>query len=271
MRIGLYQAASPAGDIPAGFAVIEAALAGAAETGVQMLVMPELFLPGYNAVSATPPEGWDAVLPRLCALCQSHGVALTIGLPEYTDPEYTDPEYTDPEDTDAAVYNSAYAIGAEGKVLASYRKVQLFGPREAALFAPGDQLVTFDYLGTRFGLLICYDVEFPEHVRALARVGAEAILVPTANMMPFVNVNVIQVPGRALENGVTIAYANFCGSEGDLDYVGCSVIAGPDGYPLAMKGTGPGLLVAELPSDLLENGIPFSTQLADYRPAKAPV
>lgn len=256
MRIGLYQAPSPAGDIPAGFSVIEAALAGAAEAGVDMLVMPELFLPGYNAVSPTKPEGWDAVLPRLGALCHSHGVALTIGLPEYTQ---------------SAVYNSAYAIGADGVVLASYRKVQLYGPREAALFAPGDQLVVFDYRGTRFGLLICYDVEFPEHVRALVRAGAEAVLVPTANMMPFVNVNLIQVPGRSLESAVTIAYANFCGSEGDLTYVGCSVIAGPDGYPLAMKGTGEGLLVAELPSDLLENGIPFSTQLADYRPAKAPV
>ncbi len=256
MRIGLYQAPSPAGDIPAGFAVIEAALAGAAETGVQMLVMPELFLPGYNAVTATMPEGWDAVLPRLRALCQTHGVALTIGLPEYTE---------------SAIYNSAYAIGAKGEMLASFRKVQLYGPREAALFTPGDQHVTFDYRGTRFGLLICYDVEFPEHMRVLTRAGAEVILVPTANMMPFLNVNVIQVPCRAMENAVTIAYANLCGSEGDLDYVGCSVIAGPDGYPLAMKGTGPGLLVADVPTDLLENGIPFATQLADYCPAKPPV
>mgnify|MGYP000044149796 CR=1 FL=1 len=119
-------------------------------------------------------------------------------------------------------------------------------------------------------MAICYDIEFPEHTRALVRAGAQVILTPTANMRPYVNVSIIQVPGRALENAVTIAYANYTGSEGDLTYVGYSVIAGPDGYPLASKGKGTGLLVADLPTGLLENAIPFTTQLADFRPAKDP-
>jgi len=255
MRIGLYQTPSPAGDIPAGFAVIQTALCAAAQAGIDMLVLPELFLPGYNAVTATPPDGWGNTLPRLTQICAAHGVGLTIGLPEYDG---------------GAVYNSAYAFDADGVILAKYRKVQLFGPREKSLFTPGDQLVTFEYRGTRFGLMICYDVEFPEHVRALTRAGATAILTPTANMMPFVNVCLMQVPGRAMENGVTIVYANYNGAEGDLTYVGHSVISGPDGYPLAAKANSTGLLMAELPTGLGENAIPYSTQLADYRPAKAP-
>ncbi len=255
MRVGLYQTPSPAGDLSAGFDILNAALSGAATAGADMLVLPELFLPGYNSTTATAPVGWDTVHERLAEACRNHGVGMTIGLPEYLD---------------GTVYNSAFAFGADGAVLANYRKIQLFGPREGALFTPGDQLVVFDYLGTRFGILICYDVEFPEHVRALARAGAEVILVPTANMMPFINVNQIQVPGRALESAVTIVYANYNGSEGDLDYVGHSLIAGQDGYPLAAKANSTGLLVADLPTGLLENGIPFSTQLSDYRPAKAP-
>lgn len=252
MILALYQAASPAGDIPAGLATVETALGHAAEAGAGMLAMPELFLPGYNAVEAVPPEGWDDVAPTLARLCRRHGVALAIGLPEYTG---------------EAVYNAAFVWSGTGEELARYRKVQLFGPREAALFTPGERLVTFDHGGVRFGLLICYDVEFPEHVRALARAGAQAILVPTANMMPFVNVNQILLPARAAENAVTIAYANYCGSEGDLDYVGMSAISGPDGYPLACMGARPGLLVAALPSGWSEHGIPAATQLADYRPA----
>ncbi|SMY07527.1 carbon-nitrogen hydrolase family protein [Flavimaricola marinus] len=255
MRLALYQSRSPAGDIPAGIAILHSALKGAAQSGVDMLVMPELFLPGYNAVTETPPEGWGVVNETVAGLCRTHGVGLTIGLPEYDGPR---------------VYNSAFAFDATGKELARYRKVQLFGPREKRLFTPGEQHVTFDYLEHRFGLLICYDVEFPEHGRALARAGAQVILCPTANMMPYVNVNLIQVPGRALENGITIVYANYTGTEGDLTYVGYSVIAGPDGYPLGSKGKGEGLVVAEQPTDLLENGIPFSTQLSDYRPAKEP-
>lgn len=255
MRVGLYQSASPAGNMANGLAVINTALNAAAKAGVDMLTLPELFLPGYNTVTSTPPPEWDAVLPKLADMCKSTGTALTIGLPEYAG---------------GAVFNSAYAIGADGQILAKYRKIQLFGAREAALFAPGDQLITFDYLGTCFGLMICYDIEFPEHTRALVRAGAEVILTPTANMMPFVNVCLIQVPGRAMENGVTIVYANYTGSEGDLDYVGYSVIAGPDGYPLGSKAKGEGLVVAVLPEGSLENGIPFSTQLADLRGAKEP-
>ena len=235
--------------------MIDAALGHAAAAGVEMLVMPELFLPGYNAVTEDKPESLDEAIARLPLLCANYGVALTIGLPEYAAD---------------GVFNSAFAWGADGAALASYRKVQLYGPREHALFTPGDQLQVFDYKGTRFGLMICYDIEFPEHARALTRAGAKAILTPTANMMPFVNVSIIQVPGRALENAVTIVYANYTGSEGDLDYVGYSVISGPDGYPLASKAKGEGLLVADLPTGLLENAIPFTTQLADLREAKPP-
>ena len=255
MRLALYQARSPAGDIPAGLAVIDAALAQSAQAGVDMLTMPELFLPGYNAVTATPPPGWDAVLPQVAGLCRRHGVALTIGLPEYTG---------------RTVYNSAFAFGSDGAVLACYRKVQLFGPREKALFEPGDRLVTFDYKDTRFGLMICYDIEFPEHTRALVRAGAQAILTPTANMKPFLNVNLIQVPGRALENGVTIVYANFTGSERDLDYVGHSIIMGPAGLPIGRADDAEGLVIADLPSGRYDNGAPISTQIADYRPVKGP-
>jgi len=224
----------------------------AANANVDMLTLPELFLPGYDACV----KGGD--MPdesRVADMCAKHGVALTIGLPEQSGDR---------------LYNASISFAADGSILARFRKVQLFGPAEAAIFTPGDQHVVFDYMGTRFGVLICYDVEFPEHVRALVKAGAKVILVPTANMMPFINVNLIGVPGRAFENGVTIVYANYTGSEGSLDYTGHSQIAGPDGYALAAKGMGQGLITAEVPDDLLENGIPFSTQLADYRPVKDP-
>ncbi len=253
MRVAVYQTTSPAGDIPAGLDTVKQALKLAAQSEVQLLVMPELFLPGYDATSDYMPDGWGTHLDEISSQCKASGVALAIGLPEFEGD---------------AVYNSAYAFSDTGSIIAKYRKIQLFGPREQGLFSPGDQLVTFDYRDVRFGLLICYDVEFPEHVRALKRAGAEVVLVPTANMMPFVNVNQILVPARAAENALTILYANYCGSEGDLDYVGLSTICGPDGYALAGKGEGVGLLVAELPNDWREHDIPLSTQITDLAIAK---
>ncbi len=233
-----------------GFATIDAALSAAAKSGVDMLVFPEAFLPGYTAVTCEMPEAWEETQDGIAGLCRRHEVGVTIGLPEYVEDR---------------LFNAAYAFGNDGTHLARYRKIQLFGPDEHALYTSGDTHVTFDFKGRRFGLLICYDAEFPEHVRHLARLGAEVILVPTANMMPFVNVNQILIPARALENAVTIVYANYCGTSGGLEYVGRSAIHGPDGYPLGTNGTGEGLLVAEIPDGWSERGIPLSSQNCDLK------
>ncbi|MDE0697497.1 MAG: nitrilase [Boseongicola sp.] len=249
MIVGLYQAPQP-GNVQEGIATINAALSAGAQSGADMLVLPDAFLPGYTAVAREIPKAWDEIQEDIANLCRRHKVGLTIGLPEYVEDR---------------LFNSAHAFADDGRPLASYRKIQLFGPDEQALYTAGDAYVTFAFKGTRFGLLICYDAEFPEHVRHLARLGAEVILVPTANMMPFVNVNQILIPARAAESAVTIVYANYCGTSGGLEYVGLSAIHGPDGYPLGAKGAGEGLVVAELPDGWSEHGIPLSSQLDDLR------
>jgi predicted amidohydrolase len=66
----------------------------------------------------------------------------------------------------------------------------------------------------------------------------------------------------AANHGLAIAYANFCGSEGDLTYAGGSVIAGPHGEVLARAGAGPALLIADLPP---RDPARLSTQAADLR------
>ena len=249
LRLALYQCPSPAGDIEHALQVVDLALAGAAAEGVDMLVMPEMFLPGYNTAPDSARDGWDAMLDRLRGLIAGHKVGLTIGLSEFQGNQ---------------IYNAAMTFGPDGQTLANYRKVQLFGPREQALYQPGTRLTTFDFQGHKCALLICYDVEFPEHTRALAQAGVQVILVPTANMEPFRNVNETTVPARALETGLTIVYANYTGTEGDLDYVGRSVIMGPDGVPLAHAGTATGLISADVPDKTTGDFVtPLSTQLDD--------
>ena len=248
MRVGLYQSASPKGDLDAGLGIVEAALSQAAERNVAMLVMQELFLPGYGAVTKTPPGNWAGIQDKVAELCKKYKIALAIGLPEYAD---------------AYIYNSAFVFSDKGEQIARYRKLQLFGPKESSLFKSGNQYNTFKYKGVCFGLLICYDVEFPEHTRALTRNGAQVVLVPTANMQPFVNVNEVLVPARAAENGISVIYANYCGSENDLDYVGRSMICGPDGYSIASMGDETGLIIADIPIHQEDSPIPWSTQLDD--------
>ncbi len=112
-------------------------------------------------------------------------------------------------------------------------------------------------------LLICYDIEFAPHIAALAALGVQLILCPTANMQPFTHVIRYTVPAMAANHGLTIVYANYCGVEGDLTYVGGSLIADPYGEPLVQAGEEEALLVAEVPVTL--DPARISTQATDYR------
>ena len=123
----------------------------------------------------------------------------------------------------------------------------------------------FEYLGWRLGLLICYDVEFPEAVRLLALQGADAVLVPTANMVEFDEVAQLLVPARACENRLYVAYANACGSEGGLIYGGLSTVVQPNGRVLLVASREPSLALAPLSKAALTQA-----RQTDQRPHRRP-
>src|SRR5699024_10220672 len=116
-------------------------------------------------------EPADGPLSRAMAdIAARAGVALVHGFPE-----------RDGE----RVYNSIQLVDDHGRALATYRKTHLFGDLDRGAFTPGEDLVVqADLHGHRIGLLICYDVEFPETVRAHALAGADLVVVPTALMAP---------------------------------------------------------------------------------------
>ena len=101
--------------------------------------------------------------------------------------------------------------GRRGKVSAVYRKVQLYGGDESDAFAAGDELLVVELCGVKIGLMICFDVEFPEVARALARGGAEMLVTISANMEPFGNDHAVFCSARALENGLPHVYVNQVG------------------------------------------------------------
>jgi predicted amidohydrolase len=249
MKLALWQGTSPASNLETGLTQIESALAAASAIGAAALVLPEVWLPGYNqddipikAVTLDSPP-----MRRLAKAAKNARCALVVGYAERDG---------------AQVYNAAACFGPDGALLANYRKIQLYGPRERSLYTPGDAYVTFPLAGETAAILICYDVEFASHVKALADKGVRVILSPTANMAPFTHVIRHTVPAMAANHGLTIVYANFCGAEGDLTYVGGSLIVGPHGEILAQAGDHPALLVAEIPA---RRPAHLSTQSTDLR------
>lgn len=214
---------------------IRQAAAAAQAFGAQLLVTPELSLTGYAIGDelqqlAEPANG--PLVTRLQAVARGSGLHIVAGWPERDG---------------AAVYNSAVLADADGVTV--YRKCHLYGPYERRQFTPSQRLPGLvEVEGVKCGLMICYDLEFPEMARALALAGAALIAVPTA--LPASagqrRVSEVLVPSRALENHVFIAYAGLCGTERDLDYAGGSVIVGPDGIDLARAGGGDALLIARV-------------------------
>jgi 5-aminopentanamidase len=249
MRLALWQGPSPAADLEAACAQAECALAAAAAMGAAALVLPEIWLPGYNqpAIADRALRLNSPTLHRLAAAARANATALIVGYAE---------------SDGNLVYNSAACFGPDGTVLANHRKLQLYGPRERTIYSPGNAWTAFPLGSETAAILICYDIEFAPHIKTLADSGVTLIFCPTANMAPFTHVARHTVPAMAANHALTIVYANYCGQEGDLTYVGNSLIAGPHGEILAQAGETPTLLVADIPP---RDPARLSTQSADYR------
>lgn len=246
----------PAADREANLTALEHAAAFAAEGEARLLVVPEMFLTGYrigpDAVRALaePADGPSAA--AVAEIARRNGVAIVYGYPE--------------SDLGGDVYNAVQLIDREGTRLANYRKTHLFGAVDREAFTPGGELVVQAELdGVTVGLLICYDVEFPEAVRAHALAGTELLVVPTALMRPFEYVSRQIVPARAIESQLFIAYTNRVGVERDVEYCGESRVVAPDGRELSTADAAEGLLLADIDLADLASSRELNTYLTDRR------
>lgn len=257
MRVALYQCPPLPLDIDGNLTRLERQARAAALDGAQLLVCPEMFLTGYNIGSeavnrlAQARDGMAAA--QVAAIAQSAGIAILYGYPERS--------------IDDQIYNAVQLIDAKGHSLCNYRKTHLFGELDKAMFVPGsDEFPIVELNGWRLGLLICYDLEFPENARRLALAGADLILVPTANMAPYDFVCEVTVRARAFENQSYLVYANYCGSEGDIHYCGLSSMCAPDGSLAAMAERSETLLIATLEPERVRASRAINTYFGDRRP-----
>lgn len=255
LRVALYQGPERSSAPERNLDRLAAAASAAAARGARLLVCPEMFLTGYaigedTARLAEPADGPSA--ERAAGIAAANGLTLVYGYPERDG---------------GTVYNAVQVIGPGGDRLAGCRKTHLFGDYDRRHFAPGGTaLVQAEAEGVRIGVLVCYDVEFPETVRTHALAGTELLVVPTGLMRPFEIVSDLLVPARAFENQLYVAYANRCGSEGGFTYTGRSCLAGPDGVVRARAGAGEELLVADVDPGFLRASRAENTYLADRRP-----
>lgn len=205
-----------------------AAAAGALRAGADVVVLPELAVPGYTTERAVlerfsePLDGPTTQAWR--AVAAATGGYVIGGFCERAE---------------GKLFNTAVAVGAQGVIL-HYRKAHLFAAEKEVL-APGN--LGFPVAETRLGILgvcVCYDLRFVEVVRLFALQGAELVCVPTAWIGGYDRPQPggarwpNQVTGlltQANLNQIYIAAASF--ADGGGRFLGSSVIAGPYGAPLA--------------------------------------
>lgn len=255
MRVALLQARGTPGDVQENLEAVRRAAEQAAAAGAALLVTPEAFLTGYDIGPrlrelAEPADGPS--ISAVAGAASAAGVAIACGWVEREG---------------NAIRNSATLFDRSGRAALTHRKAHLYGPVDSGTFAAGHELGVADLGGVCVGLLVCFDVEFPEAVRALALAGAELVAVPTSLMAPYDVVARTIVPARAAENQLFVAYANRVGREATLEYVGQSCVAGPDGTVVAMAGRDEEtVLIADLDLAAIERAREQYSYLRERRP-----
>jgi len=199
-----------------------------------LVVCPELYLSGYfvnDAIRerAEPQDGPFA--RRVHDIARANECAIVYGYPEHTN---------------EGVFNAALCAGPDGGLLGNHRKNLLPYDYEEKYFRPGKQPTTFGLKGWRVGMLVCYEVEFPEPVRYYALNGCDLVIAPTALTEDWTVVARQVLPARAFENNIFVAYANHSGTENGNRYLGNSVIASPFGRDLARAGREEAVITARL-------------------------
>ncbi|MCP2050096.1 UNVERIFIED_ORG: putative amidohydrolase [Paenarthrobacter nicotinovorans] len=272
MLLSVLQANASVMDVDANLRTIDDAARRAAQAGAGLLLTPELFPVGYAPLrlhTELDPATLPAIRERLAMIARAHRIGLVYSLPALAQAQSREQhdDAAQPPHADSAWHITATLLDAAGNEVLNYAKVHLFGPEEHKAFVGAQEPpAVVDFNGIRTSMLICYDVEFPEAVRAAATRGAELLLVPTALSAGFDNVPQVLIRARALESQLNVAYANHSGHEDVYNFRGGSVVAGPDGSLLAAAGEGAALLFAEVGTEAVKAAREEVPYLRERRP-----
>ena len=259
LRIALVQSRPVDGEKARNLAAAGEAVAAAARAGARMVVLPEYVLTGFPAERmhelAEPLDG--SSLAAFRRLAGEAGVCLVANLPRLG---------AAATDDAARIFDTTVVLAPDGELLTAYDKTHLFD-RERTVFAPGAVLEPpFSWGGVRFGVLCCFDIEFPEPARTLALRGAQCLLAPSANMEPWGGHHRAYVRSRALENHVFVAYANAVGAASGYVFEGGSCFVDPLGRVLCDAGRDATVVWADLDLAVAEESRGVGDYLGERRP-----
>jgi omega-amidase len=220
------------GDVDANLAYIRGALARVAAQGANLALLPEMWSSGFSYKNlnelALRTQG---IVAELLELSARHKLVIIGSMPEPNGEK---------------VFNAVHVID-NGSLVGVYRKMHLFSLLgEERAFSGGDSWLLAETSIGKVGVIICYDLRFPELSRRLAVEGAQVICVPAQWPKPRQEHWRTLLRARAMENQLFIVACNACGIIGKLDFFGMSMIIDAKGEVLAEAGECEGEIVASL-------------------------
>lgn len=258
MKLALVQFQSVLGDVEASMARALPMIDEAAAAGANMVVFPELFTTGYHLDTVGPrmTELAEPIDGLRCARCRKRPAktACISWLPS-------------PFCMGFQAFRTTARCSSTPTARCRGRLTRFTcGALERFYFRAGHEFPVFDTEFGKVGIMVCYDMGFPEAARTLALKGAELIVCPSAWCVQDADVWEINAPARALENTVFLGAVNRIGHEGDDLYMhGASMVCGPRGGKIAQLGEEEGILYADLDFDEVRKNRVTSPYLRDRR------
>lgn len=232
LKLALVQMDCQLGDVAANVDRILGFVDQAADQGADIVCFPEMCTTGYNL---------DLLGPRVRGMGLALGGRELAAVKRLAGARGTAVILPAAERTSAGLRNSAFVIDKQGKLAWTYSKTHLF-ELEREYFEPGHSLDALDWDGSaggggtvniRMGILICYDLGFPEAARKLALQGVQLVFAPSAWRVQDEAIWDLNTRSRAVENNVFVAAVNRVGREGDLRLFGGTRLVDPWGRVIA--------------------------------------
>jgi predicted amidohydrolase len=230
LRVAAAQGESLPGELEANVKTAVALVEEAAGGGARVVVLPELFLTGYD------PESWsdatclgpdDVAGPALAPL---HDVAARTGTVVVVGAAVS---------TGSTTRTISILVADRTGVRVAYDKQHLTD-EEKDFFTPGEHGTSIVVDDWELGLSVCYDGNFAEHAAAAAKDGATAYLCPAAYYTGSEHRRDLYYAARALDNGIYVVLSGLAGRCGSREFNGGSAVYDPEGRPLDRVGAEPG-------------------------------
>lgn len=204
---------------------------------VDLVILPEIWNTGYFSFDLYDKESEPIdgeTVQRISAKAEKHGFYLHTG--------------SFVEKKNGKLYNTSLLIDPEGRGVAVYRKIHLFGygSKEGQILSRGDEVVVIETPLGKVGMSTCYDLRFPELFRAMLDKGAEIFLVTSGWPYPRLEHWIMFNRIRAIENTAFLVSSNCVGINRGTQFCGHSMVVDPWGVILTSGGDEECILKAEI-------------------------